>query len=297
VDVERPRARSEDEKGDDSVGSGTGNAIIVPSSGVLKIIVLARNPNNPDILNTLVPVSDYKISPKAGILIYGPEVEEWNGWTKVSANGVDYPVAGPGSSIVINGQTISPCTSCQNHDALNFLHIVVPDLPIPDGTDVTVKLFKNLPVGPESVTTDSSGVTSMALPGIDTSKGSYVVSQTFKYYRNPQIPASDPYIMPDADPNQNYNKPLTLKIGSSSVVWERVIAGSLPTGFDINGTSLIYNPVTSYVKPKPGDVFQFVLWGTMAGQNVVQKFKIKIIGTNSGSSSSSGSGNSLGAKN
>lgn len=239
----------------DVVGSGSGNAITLPTqTGSVKVLVLNSNPNNPDTLSTLVPVSDYKISPKAGIFVYGSIVDEYDGWAKVSVNGTDYPVAGPGSSIVINGTTYSPCTSCQNHDTGNLFHLTVPNLPVADNSDVTLKLYKS-----------------------DTAKPPFIVPQTFKYYSSPQLPASDPYILPDANPNQSYNQPLTSKIGSGTVSWiPHLIAGVVPRGFDVNSASITYDPTSVYAKPNIGDVGLFIMWGIVGGQDVAQKFKLNL---------------------
>jgi hypothetical protein len=206
-------------------------------SGSVKVLVLNHQASDPGIINTVVPISDFKISPKAGILVYGSVVDEYDGWAKVSVNGTDYPVAGPGSSVVVNGVTISPCTSCQNHDTAQLFHITVPTLPVSDGSDVTLKLYKS-----------------------DTSKPPFIVPQTFKYYSNPTIPASDPYILPEANPNQSYNQPLISKIGSGNVNWiPHVIAGVIPRGFDVNNTSITYDPTNVYVKPNIGDIGMFIM--------------------------------------
>jgi hypothetical protein len=242
-----------------NVGTGSGNAVTTTSSGGVKVLVLNHAASDATILNTLVPIGDYKVSPGAGVFLYGSVVDQYDGWAKVSANGTDYPIAGPGSSIVVNGQTVSPCTSCQNHDSASMFHVVIPKLSIADGTDVTIKLYKS----------------DMTLPN-----PTYTVSQTFKYYNNPTLPASDPYILPDASPNQAYNQALPLKVGSGSVTWmPQIIAGVLPRGFAVNSTSLTYDPLSVYAKPNIGDIGLFIMWGTANGQDVAQKFKLTLKST------------------
>src|SRR3990167_6294489 len=106
-------------------GTGSGNCSIVgtPLADGMTVIATVGN------LNNAVPVTDDKVTAGASIYMFSPLVEQYDGWAKVSVNGVDYPVAGPGTS-PIAGQPYS--TSGQNHTALNRFDIVVPNLSVPD---------------------------------------------------------------------------------------------------------------------------------------------------------------------
>ena len=246
-------------------GTGSGNCSIVgtPLADGMTVIATVGN------LNNAVPVTDDKVTAGASIYMFSPLVEQYDGWAKVNVNGVDYPVAGPGTS-PIAGQPYS--TSGQNHTALNRFDIVVPNLSVPDGSNLTIKLYR-----------------------MNGDQTPYEVKKTFKYYSSLTPPVSDPYILPNANLGQNYSATLTAKCGGS-VTWQGpiILSGILPRAFDIDFSknSLVYNPIGSYVTPQVGDVGTFFLRGKSGGNDVVQKFSMRVMSpsssTNSGGTSATG---------
>lgn len=229
-------------------GTGSGNCSIVgsPLSDGMSVVAVVGN------LNNAVPVTDGKVTAGASVYMFSPLVETYDGWAKVSVNGVDYPVAGPGTPPV---GSLPYSTSGQNHTALNRFDIIVPNLPVPDGSDMTIKLYR-----------------------MNGDQTPYVVKKTFRYYSSLTPTPSDPFILPNASLGQNYSAPLTAKCGGN-VAWQYspILAGVLPKGFNITNSNLVYNPIGNYVTPQVGDVGIFLLLGKSGSNDVVQKFSMSVV--------------------
>ncbi len=249
-------------------GTGSGNCTILPGtlSDGMRVVAVSGT------LNSSVVVTDDKVTAGTSIYMFSPIVEQYDGWAKVSVNGVDYPIAGPGTTPVA-GQPYS--TSGQNHTAFNRFDVVVPNLPVADGSSMTIKLFK-----------------------ADTSQSPYTVQKTFKYHSSLTLPNSDPVILPHAKLGQNYSAPLTPKCGGN-VVWEpRILTGILPRAFDVVSGNLVYNPAQNFVKPEVGDIGTFFMIGKSGNSDVVQKFHVNVVSAStntSGGTVSGSTGNTSGS--
>lgn len=242
-------------------GTGSGNCTILPGplSDGMRIVAVSGT------LNSSVVMTDDKVNAGTSIYMFSPIVESYDGWAKVSVNGVDYPIAGPGTAPA-GGLPYS--TSGQNHTALNRFDIVVPNLPVADGSPMTIKLFK-----------------------ADTSQTPYTVQKTFKYHSSLTLPNSDPVVLPHAKIGQNYSAPLTPKCGGN-VVWEsRILTGILPRAFDVVNGNLVYNPAQNFVKPEVGDIGTFFMIGKSGNNDVVQKFHVNVVSANTNTSGGGTSGN------
>lgn len=244
-------------------GTGGGNCSIVgtPLSDGMTVVATVGN------LNNAVPVTDSKVTAGASIYMFSPIVEQYDGWAKVSVNGVDYPVAGPGTPPV---GSLPYSTSGQNHSAFNRFDIIVPNLPVTDGSDMTIKLFR-----------------------MNGDQTPYIVKKTFKYHSSLTPALSDPFILPNANLGQNYSAPLTAKCGGS-IVWQLpILSGTIPKGFNISGNNLTYNPIGNYVTPQVGDVGTFFLLGKSGSNDVVQKFSVRVVSPSySSSTGTTNTGNS-----
>lgn len=241
-------------------GTGSGNCTILPNnlSDGMRVIAVSGD------INTASVMTDNKVTAGTRVYMFSPIVEEYDGWSKVSVNGVDYPIAGPGTTPVA-GQPYS--TSGQNHTALNRFDVVIPSLPVPDGSDLVIKLFK-----------------------MNGSNTPYIVQKTFKYYSSLTLPASDPVILPHAKFGQNYSAPLTAKCGGS-VTWEpTILTGVIPKAFDIINNNLIYNPAQNFVSPSVGDIGTFLMIGKSGGSDVVQKFRVHVVSANTNTSNTNTGG-------
>jgi hypothetical protein len=224
--------------------------------------------------------TDDKVTTGSRVYLFSPLVEQYDGWAKVNANGVDYPIAGPGTAPAA-GQPYS--TSGQNHTALNRFDIVIPSLPIADGSSITIKLFK---ADPNSYGQGTANAT-VNNPNVPP----YIVQKTFKYYSSLTLPASDPVILPHAKLGQNYSTPLTAKCGGN-VVWEpRILTGILPRAFDIVSGNLVYNPAQNVVSPDIGDVGTFFMIGKSGNSDVIQKFQVNVISASSNNTTTGSTSN------
>lgn len=253
-------------------GTGSGNCTVLSNtlSDGMRVITVPSSPSNS--FSSFVVTNDNKVAPGTPVYLFSPIVDQYDGWAKVSVNGVDYPIAGPGTAPA-GGFPYS--TSGQNHSAANRFDIVIPNIPVPDGSDLTIKLFKADPAS------YGHGVANATVN--DPNSPPYVVKNTFKYYSSITPPASDPVILPHAVIGQNYSAPLTPKCGGS-VTWQGpfLLAGFLPRAFDISFSSgnLIYNPAGNYVTPQVGDTGSFYLLGKSGSSDVVQKFQVNVVSAN-----------------
>jgi hypothetical protein len=155
-------------------GTGSGNCTLLNTSlsDGMRVIAVSGN------VTSSAVTTDDKVTTGSRVYLFSPLVEQYDGWAKVNANGVDYPIAGPGTAPAA-GQPYS--TSGQNHTALNRFDIVIPSLPIADGSSITIKLFK---ADPNSYGQGTANAT-VNNPNVPP----YIVQKTFKYYSSLTLPA------------------------------------------------------------------------------------------------------------